>query len=286
MKFDEVLSESCAAPLVIVGAVNAYSAMLARDAGAKALYISGSGVAAASYGLPDLGITSLENVLEDVRRISSAVELPLLVDIDTGWGGVFHIQRTVKEMIKAGAAAIHIEDQIEQKRCGHRANKALVTTEQMIRRLDAVHAADTHNQLFIIARTDAYASEGLDAAIARAQAYVNAGAQAIFAEALTTLAEYEAFCQAVNVPVLANITEFGVTPLFTQQELGEVGVKMVLYPLSAFRAMNQAALAVYQDILSHGSQRARLPQMQTREALYQHLDYYRYEDYFDNQVEH
>ncbi|AKP73575.1 Methylisocitrate lyase [Piscirickettsia salmonis] len=285
MKFENILSEGCAAPLVILGAVNAYSAMLARDAGAKALYISGSGVAAASYGLPDLGITSLENVLEDVRRISSAVELPLLVDIDTGWGSVFHIQRTVKEMIKAGVAAIHIEDQIEQKRCGHRANKALVSKEQMIQRLDAVHAANTHNQLFIIARTDAYASEGLDAAIARAQAYVNAGAQAIFAEALTTLAEYEAFCQAVSVPVLANITEFGVTPLFTQQELGEVGVKMVLYPLSAFRAMNQAALAVYQDILNGGSQCASLPQMQTREALYQHLDYYRYEHYFDNQVE-
>ena len=225
-------------PLQIVGTVNAYSAIMAEQLGHQAIYLSGAGVANASYGLPDLGMTSLDNVLEDIRRITAASSLPLLVDADTGWGGAFNIARTVKEMTKAGAAGCHIEDQVAQKRCGHRPNKAIVSTEEMVDRIKAAVDARTDPDFFIMARTDAFAQEGLEAAIERAKAYVAAGADGIFAEAVKTEEHYRAFSDALDVPILANITEFGQTELWNKDELGEWGVSMVLYPLSAFRAMN------------------------------------------------
>lgn len=264
-------------PLQIVGVINAYAALLAERAGFQALYLSGAGVANASYGLPDLGITSLADVLEDVRRITSATNLPLLVDADTGWGNAFGIQRTVREMIKAGAAAIHIEDQVQAKRCGHRPNKELVDCEEMCDRIRAAVGAKTDSSFVIMARTDAVAVEGLVAAIKRARAYCEAGAEMIFAEALTSLTDYKKFVKAMRVPVLANITEFGKTPLFTASELRATGVSMALYPLSAFRAMNAAAQDVYRSLRRHGSQKKVVNRMQTREELYQVLDYHAYE---------
>lgn len=267
-------------PLAIVGTVNAYSAMLAEHAGHQAIYLSGAGVANASYGLPDLGMTSLDNVLEDVRRITAATELPLLVDIDTGWGGAFNISRTIKAMAKAGAACVHIEDQVAQKRCGHRPGKAIVSTAEMVDRVKAAVDA-RENDLQIMARTDALAVNGLDDAIARCVACVEAGADMIFAEAMTDLAMYQQVVDAVKVPVLANITEFGQTPIYSQQQLAEVDVSMVLYPLSAFRAMSKAALTVYETIAENGTQEAVIDQMQTRKELYQHLNYHNYEDKLD-----
>ncbi|WP_116472723.1 methylisocitrate lyase [Zobellella maritima] len=268
-------------PLPIVGAINAYSAMQAEQAGHRALYLSGAGVANASFGLPDLGMTSLSEVLEDARRITGACDLPLLVDVDTGFGGAFNIGRTVKEMERAGVAAIHIEDQVAQKRCGHRPNKAIVTQAEMVDRIKAAVDARIDPQFAIMARTDALAVEGMASAVARAQACVEAGADMIFPEAMESLEQYRSFCDAVKVPVLANITEFGRTPLFSQRELAAVGVAMVLYPLSAFRAMSRAADTVYRHILSEGEQSGLLAQMQTREQLYQTLDYHCYEAKLD-----
>ncbi len=268
-------------PLAIVGAVNAYSAMQAEQAGHQALYLSGAGVANASFGLPDLGITSLNDVLEDARRITGACELPLLVDVDTGFGGAFNIARTVREMERAGVAAIHIEDQVAQKRCGHRPNKAIVSLDEMVDRVKAAVDARTDSRFAIMARTDALAVEGMNGAVERAQACVEAGADLIFPEAMESLEQYRRFCEAVPVPVLANITEFGKTPLFSQHELAEAGLAMVLYPLSAFRAMSRAAESVYHQILSQGHQRDLLTQMQTREQLYQTLGYHDYEARLD-----
>jgi methylisocitrate lyase len=272
-------------PLQIVGAINAYSAIMAQRVGYRALYLSGAGVANASYGLPDLGITSLDNVLEDVRRITSAVALPLLVDADTGWGHAFNIIRTVKQMIKAGAAGIHLEDQVAAKRCGHRPGKEVVKIAEMVDRLKAALDARDDKNFVIMARTDAAALEGLAAAIERAQRYVEAGADMIFAEALTTLEDYRTFTAAVKVPVLANMTEFGKTPLFTVQEFAEVGIRMVLYPLSAFRAMNAAALRVYQTIRQRGTQKEVVALMQTRAELYDFLNYMSYEQFLDKMLQ-
>jgi len=257
-------------PLQIVGTINAYTALLATQAGYRALYLSGAGVANASRGLPDLGLTTLEDVLIDVRRITAATRVPLLADADTAWEDP---ARTVREMIAAGAAAIHIEDQVEAKRCGHRPGKQLVSPEEMIERVGAAVAAKTDPQFVVMARTDALAVEGMDAALARARRYVEAGADMIFAEACTELAQYEAFTRALGVPVLANITEFGKTPLFTVDQLRGAGAAMVLYPLSAFRAMNAAAVTVYRTIRADGTQRAVVDRMQTREQLYETLDY-------------
>lgn len=272
-------------PLQIVGAINAYCAMLAESAGCQAIYLSGAGVANASYGLPDLGMTSLPEVLEDARRITEACNLPLLVDVDTAWGTFFNIQRTVKLMQRTGVAAIHIEDQVMAKRCGHRPNKAVVVVEEMEDRIKAAVDARSDEQFVIMARTDAYAIEGLNAAIERAQRYVVVGADMIFAEAMTSLEEYQKFCRQVPVPILANITEFGQTPLFSQQELSTAGVKLILYPLSAFRAMSQAALLVYKTIHEEGSQRTVVDSMQTRENLYKVLGYYEYERKLDAEDE-
>ncbi len=268
-------------PLQIVGAVNAYAAMLAEQSGFRALYLSGAGVANASFGLPDLGVTSLNDVLEDVRRITSATDLPLLVDCDTGWGTAFGIARTVREMTRAGAGAIHLEDQVAAKRCGHRPGKELVSCEEMCDRIKAAIDAKINSDFVIMARTDAAAVEGLSAAIDRACAYREAGAEMIFAEALTDLSHYKQFCKTVNVPVLANITEFGKTPLFTVKELSSASVSMVLYPLSAFRAMNAAALEVYGTIRREGTQKPVVGKMQTREELYRFLDYHSYEAKLD-----
>ena len=268
-------------PLQIVGTINAYSALLAEKAGFRAIYLSGAGVANASFGLPDLAMTTLNDVCEDVRRISSATDLPLLVDIDTGWGSAFMISRTIREMIRSGAAAVHIEDQVAVKRCGHRPGKALVDTAEMCDRLKATVDGRTDELFVIMARTDAHAVEGQQAAIDRACAYVEAGADTIFAEALTTVDEYRQFTDAVGVPVLANLTEFGKTPLFTLDELAEVGVAMALYPLSAFRAMSAAALAVYKTVREDGTQAAILDSMQTRMELYEVLGYQSYEDKLD-----
>ena len=278
-KFREALKEE--SPLQIVGAVNAYSALQAKRVGYKALYLSGAGVANSSYGLPDLGMTMLEDVCIDIRRITSAVDLPLLVDADTGWGHAFNIARTVKEMTKAGAAGIHLEDQVAAKRCGHRPNKELVSTEEMCDRIRAAVDAKTDPDFEIMARTDAHASEGQQSAIDRAKAYVEAGADMIFAEAIHTLKEYKEFTDVIKVPVLANITEFGATPMFTTEELGSVGISMVLYPLSAFRAMNKAALTVYQDLREKGTQEGTLEIMQTRMELYDMLGYHDYENKMD-----
>ncbi len=261
-------------PLQVLGAINAYSAMMADRSGAQALYLSGAGVANASYGLPDLGMTSLSDVLTDVRRITAVTERPLLVDADTGWGSAFNIARTVREMIAAGAAGIHIEDQVQAKRCGHRPGKEIVPLEEMVDRIRA--AVDARSDDFVImARTDALAVEGMTAAIERAQACVEAGADMIFPEAMNSLDQYRTFVDAVGVPVLANITEFGATPLFTTTELASVGVKLALYPLSAFRAMNAAALRVFQEILQQGGQQGVVASMQSRDELYQFLDYQR-----------
>lgn len=269
-------------PLQLVGTINAYTAMMAERVGHKALYLSGAGVANASFGLPDLGMTSLNDVCEDIRRITGATELPLLVDADTGWGGAFNIARTVKEMTKAGAAGFHIEDQVAQKRCGHRPNKEIVSLEEMVDRVKASVDARTDENFFIMARTDALQQQGLEAAIERALACEAAGADAIFAEAVYTLEQYQAFTKALKVPVLANITEFGQTPLFNKAELAGVGVDMVLYPLSAFRAMNKAALNVYESILANGDQKAVVDSMQTRAELYDFLNYHSYEQKLDS----
>ena len=269
-------------PLQILGTINPYCAMMAEQIGHKAIYLSGGGVANASYGLPDLGMTSLNDVLEDVRRITAAVEVPLLVDIDTGWGGAFNITRTVKDMIRAGAAAVHIEDQIAQKRCGHRPNKEIVSQGEMVDRVKAAVDARTDESFFIMARTDAFAQEGLESAIERAQACVEAGADGIFAEAVNEEEHYRAFSAAIDVPLLANITEFGQTPLYNKAELGEWGVDMVLYPLSAFRAMNKAAEHVYTSILEEGDQKSVVDTMQTRMELYDYLSYHEYEQKLDS----
>jgi len=269
-------------PLQIVGTVNAYSALLAEKSGHKAIYVSGGGVAASSLGLPDLGITTLQDVLTDVERISSTTKLPLLVDVDTGWGGAFNISRMIKSMISAGASGIHIEDQVEQKRCGHRPNKELVSSEEMKDRLKAAVDAKTDNNFFIMARTDAITNEGLELAIERALAYQDVGADAIFAEAVTEIGQYKSFKEALNIPILANITEFGSTPYFTADELAKSGVDMILYPLSAFRAMSKVTEQVYEEILNNGTQKDILNKMQTRDELYEILDYHSYERKLDD----
>ena len=267
-------------PLQVVGAINAYHAMMAERVGFGALYVSGGGVAAGSLGLPDLGMSSLDDVLEDVRRITYVTELPVLVDADTGWGGAFNIARTVKQLNRAGAAGCHIEDQVASKRCGHRPGKAVVPLAEMVDRIKA--AVDARSDDFVVmARTDALAVEGMDSAIERAVACVEAGADMIFPEAMTELAQYQRFVAAVGVPVLANITEFGATPLFTTEELGGVGVALVLYPLSAFRAMNKAALNVYQAIRRDGTQASVVDTMQTRMELYDYLNYHAFEQKLD-----
>lgn len=268
-------------PLQIVGTINAYCAIMAERLGHQAIYLSGGGVANASYGLPDLGMTSLNDVLADVSRITAVTELPLLVDIDTGWGGAFNIAKTIKDMIKAGAAAVHIEDQVAQKRCGHRPNKEIVSKQEMVDRIKAAVDARTDDSFFIMARTDAFAQEGLEKAIERAQACVEAGADGIFAEAIQTEEHYRAFSEALDVPILANITEFGKTELWNKAQLAEWGADMVLYPLSAFRAMNKAAENVYQSILEQGDQKAVLDTMQTRMELYDYLNYHDYEAKLD-----
>lgn len=268
-------------PLQIMGTVNAYAAMMATQVGYKAIYLSGAGVANYSYGLPDLGITSLEDVLIDARRITSVVDTPLLVDIDTGWGGAFNISRTVKEMIRAGVAAVHIEDQVAQKRCGHRPNKEIVTKQEMVDRVKAAVDAKTDSDFVIMARTDSLQAEGLQGVIDRACAFVEAGADAIFAEAMTDITMYKKVCDAVKVPVLANITEFGDTPYYTREQLGEQDIAMVLYPLSGTRAMQKAALAVFEAVRKEGTQVNVLDLMQQRKELYQFLDYHSYEDKLD-----
>jgi methylisocitrate lyase len=268
-------------PLQVVGAINAYSALLAQHCGFRALYLSGAGVANASFGLPDLGITSLNDVAEDCRRITGATSLPLLVDADTGWGAAFNIARTVRDLTRAGAAGMHIEDQVQAKRCGHRPGKALVSPEEMVDRIRAAVDARIDDQFVIMARTDAHAVEGQSAALDRAARYVEAGADMLFAEALTTLEEYREFTGAVRVPVLANITEFGKTPLFTTRELAEAGVRLALYPLSAFRASALAALRVYRTLRERGTQKDVLDAMQTRAELYKMLGYHEYEKKLD-----
>ena len=282
-KLKQAISENT--PLQIVGTVNAYSSLLAEKKGHKAIYLSGGGVAASSMGLPDLGITTLQDVLIDVERITSVCELPLLVDADTGWGGAFNISRMVKSMITSGAAGIHIEDQVEQKRCGHRPNKELVSSEEMQNRIKAGVDAKTDSDFMIMARTDAIANEGLDSAIGRAVSYVEAGADAIFAEAVTEIEDYKKFSENLNVPILANITEFGKTPLFSKEELKEAGVDMILYPLSAFRAMSKAAEGVYSEILEKGTQQDLIDRMQTRDELYEVLDYHTFEKKLDDLFE-
>ncbi len=268
-------------PLQVIGAINAYTARMAEATGFKALYLSGGGVAANSLGMPDLGISTLEDVLTDVRRITEVTTLPLLVDIDTGWGSAFNIARTVRSMIQAGAGAVHMEDQVGAKRCGHRPGKEVVSKEEMVDRVKAAVDARTDAGFVIMARTDALAVEGLDAAIDRACAYVEAGADMIFPEAMTELAMYRKFRNAVNVPILANITEFGHTPLFTTTELGSAQVDIVLYCCSAYRAMNAAALKVYQTIRTEGTQKNLVPMMQTRADLYKYLGYHEYEAKLD-----
>ncbi len=268
-------------PLQIIGTVNAYAAMMASRTGYRAIYLSGAGVANYSYGLPDLGITSLEDVLIDARRITSMVDTPLLVDIDTGWGGAFNIARSVKEMIRAGVAAVHIEDQVAQKRCGHRPNKEIVPLAEMVDRVKAAVDAKTDPDFVLMARTDALQSEGLQGVVDRACAFVEAGADAIFAEAMTDITMYKKVCDAVKVPVLANITEFGSTPYYTREELGGQGIGMVLYPLSPTRAMQRAALAVMQAIRDEGTQKNVVDLMQTRAELYDFLGYHAYEDKLD-----
>jgi len=268
-------------PLQIVGTINAFSAMLAKRAGHQAIYISGAGVANASYGLPDLGVTSLNDVIIDAERITSACDLPLLVDIDTGWGGAFNIARTIQLMERAGVAAVHLEDQVAQKRCGHRPNKAIVSQTEMVDRIKAAVDARRDADFVIMARTDALAVEGMEAAIERAVACVEAGADAIFPEAMHELSQYQRFTEAVDVPVLANITEFGATPLYNCEQLASAGVAMVLYPLSAFRAMSRVAEQVYESIREQGDQQQVLALMQTRDELYEVLGYHDYEQKLD-----
>jgi methylisocitrate lyase len=279
-KFRKALTEE--SPLQVIGTINANHALLAKRAGFKAIYLSGGGVAAGSLGIPDLGITGLEDVLVDVRRITDVCDTPLLVDIDTGFGAsAFNIARSVRSINKAGAAAIHIEDQVGAKRCGHRPNKELVSKAEMVDRIKAAVDARVDDSFVIMARTDALAVEGIDAALDRANAYIEAGADALFPEAITDLPTYKKFTDVIKVPVLANITEFGMTPLFTTAELASVGVGIVLYPLSAFRAMNKAAENVYETVRKDGSQKAVLDTMQTREELYQRINYYEYEGALD-----
>ena len=277
--FRQAVAEN--SPLQVVGAVNAYTAILAEKTGHKALYLSGGGVAACSLGIPDLGISTLQDVKEDASRICNASELPLLVDIDTGWGGAFNIARAIRELEKIGVAAVHIEDQIMQKRCGHRPNKMIVPLDDMTDRIKAAVDAKSSDDFVIMARTDALAVEGMQSAIERAIACVEAGADMIFPEAMTSLDQYKEFVDAVNVPVLANITEFGATPLFSSEELASVGVKLQLYPLSAFRSMSLAALKTYDAILQDGHQQNVVDQMQTRMELYDYLDYHTYEQKLD-----
>jgi len=279
LRFREAMAEE--KPLQIMGTINAYAALLAEKTGYKAIYLSGGGVANTSFGLPDLGVTTLNDVLTDASRITAATDVPLLVDIDTGWGSAFSIARTIKEFERAGVAAVHIEDQVAAKRCGHRPNKELVSKEEMVDRVKAAADAKTDSDFVLMARTDAYNSEGQQAAIDRACAYVEAGADMIFAEAVYELDDYRAFTAAVDVPVLANITEFGQTPYFTTTELGDAGASMVLYPLSAFRAMSNAALNVYETIRKEGTQVNVVDTMQTRMELYDVLGYHEYEQKLD-----
>ncbi|ORU91628.1 MAG: methylisocitrate lyase [Cycloclasticus sp. symbiont of Bathymodiolus heckerae] len=279
LRFREAMAEE--KPLQIMGTINAYAALLAEKTGYKAIYLSGGGVANTSFGLPDLGVTTLNDVLTDASRITAATDVPLLVDIDTGWGSAFSIARTIKEFERAGVAAVHIEDQVAAKRCGHRPNKELVSKEEMVDRVKAAADAKTDADFVLMARTDAYNSEGQQAAIDRACAYVEAGADMIFAEAVYELDDYRAFTAAVDVPVLANITEFGQTPYFTTTELGDAGASMVLYPLSAFRAMSNAALNVYETIRKEGTQVNVVDTMQTRMELYDVLGYHEYEQKLD-----
>lgn len=278
-KFRRAVQKEC--PLQIVGTINAYCALLAQQQGFQALYLSGAGVANASFAQPDLGITTLNDVLEDVRRITASTALPLLVDVDTGWGTAFNIARTVREMVRAQAGAIHMEDQVQAKRCGHRPNKQIVSTDEMVDRIKAAVDGRIDDQFVIMARTDAFASEGKEAALERAQRYVEAGADMIFPEAVHTLDDYRTFCEGVHVPILANMTEFGRTPLFTVDELRTAGVGLVLYPLSAFRAMSQTAVDVYSTIRQDGTQRHITDRMQTREQLYDALGYHDYEQKLD-----
>ena len=280
LKFRDAMRES--SPLQVVGTINAYTALMAEQIGHKAIYLSGGGVANASYGLPDLGMTSLDNVVEDVSRITEACELPLLVDVDTGWGGAFNIARTTKAMIKSGAAAMHMEDQVSQKRCGHRPNKAIVSTSEMVDRIKAAVDARYDDSFVIMARTDALAVEGLDAAIDRSSAFIEAGADMIFAEAVTELDQYQSFVSSLGVPILANITEFGATPLFSLEELRQAGVSLALYPLSAFRAMNKAAENTYRTILEVGHAKGLVDSMQTRSELYEYLNYHEFERKLDD----
>ena len=280
LKFRDAMRES--SPLQVVGTINAYTALMAEQIGHKAIYLSGGGVANASYGLPDLGMTSLDNVVEDVSRITEACELPLLVDVDTGWGGAFNIARTTKAMIKSGAAAMHMEDQVSQKRCGHRPNKAIVSTSEMVDRIKAAVDARYDDSFVIMARTDALAVEGLDSAIERSSAFIDAGADMIFAEAVTELDQYQSFVSSLGVPILANITEFGATPLFSLEELRQAGVSLALYPLSAFRAMNKAAENTYRTILEVGHAKGLVDSMQTRSELYEYLNYHEFERKLDD----
>ena len=269
-------------PLSVAGAINPYSALLAKKTGIKALYISGAGVANASFGLPDLALTSLDNVLEDLRRIRGISNLPILVDCDTGWGSALNISKTSKEMISAGASGIHIEDQVSEKRCGHRPNKEIVSTEEMCDRMKAARDAISDDEFMLMARTDAFANEGINGTIERAQRYVEAGANALFPEAITSLEDYKTLSDTVSVPILANITEFGMTPLFKKDELKKAGISIILHPLSAFRAMSKAALEVYSTISYDGSVEKILEKMQSRDELYEILDYHTYEKKIDD----
>ena len=280
ISFFEVLKNE--KPLSVVGAINPYSALLAKKTGIKALYISGAGVANSSFGLPDLALTSLDNVLEDLRRIRGISNLPILVDCDTGWGSALNISKTTKEMISAGASGIHIEDQVSEKRCGHRPNKEIVSTEEMCDRMKAARDAITDDEFMLMARTDAFANEGINGTIERAQRYVEAGANALFPEAITSLEDYKTLSDKVSVPILANITEFGMTPLFKKDELKKAGISIILHPLSAFRAMSKAALEVYSTISENGNVEKILEKMQSRDELYEILDYHTYEKKIDD----
>ena len=280
ISFFEVLKNE--KPLSVAGAINPYSALLAKKTGIKALYISGAGVANASFGLPDLALTSLDNVLEDLRRIRGISNLPILVDCDTGWGSALNISKTTKEMIFAGASGIHIEDQVSEKRCGHRPNKEIVSTEEMCDRMKAARDAITDEEFMLMARTDAFANEGINGTIERAQRYVEAGANALFPEAITSLEDYKTLSDKVTVPILANITEFGMTPLFKKDELKKAGISIILHPLSAFRAMSKAALEVYSTISEDGNVEKILEKMQSRDELYEILDYHTYEKKIDD----
>ena len=280
ISFFEVLKNE--KPLSVAGAINPYSALLAKKTGIKALYISGAGVANASFGLPDLALTSLDNVLEDLRRIRGISNLPILVDCDTGWGSALNISKTTKEMIFAGASGIHIEDQVSEKRCGHRPNKEIVSTEEMCDRMKAARDAITDDEFMLMARTDAFANEGINGTIERAQRYVEAGANALFPEAITSLEDYKTLSDSVTVPILANITEFGMTPLFKKDELKKAGISIILHPLSAFRAMSKAALEVYSTISKDGNVEKILEKMQSRDELYEILDYHTYEKKIDD----